>query len=107
MISLCWLKKIFNAKILRLNEKNYKFILSALLVAGIVYGVFFALMPQSVPDDEVPLAEFSTKRALQQVESLAKEPHFVGSENHKSVGSYLEKNCKNWGWKLQSKKDFR
>lgn len=87
-------------------KKNYKFLLSALLVAGIIYGVFFAMMPQSVPDDEVPLAEFSTKRALQQVEALAKEPHFVGSENHKAVGSYLEKELQKLGLETTIQEGF-
>jgi len=87
-------------------KKNYKFLLSALLVAGIIYGVFYALMPQSISEDEVPLKEFSTKRALAQVEAMSKEPHYIGSENHKTVASNLEKELQNLGLETTTQEGY-
>lgn len=78
-------------------KKTYSFLLSALLVTGIVYGIFFSMMPQSVSDEESPINEFSTIRALKQVEAVSKLPHYVGSENHKDVEIYLEKELQKLG----------
>ncbi|RBN50030.1 M28 family peptidase [Flavobacterium psychrolimnae] len=49
------------------------------------------MMPQWTSDDEGSLPEFSTKRALNQVEAISKQPHFVGSANHEVVANYLVK----------------
>lgn len=87
-------------------KKSYNYLISALLVAGIIYGIFFAMMPQNVAEENTPLTEFSTKRSLQQVASLAKEPHYVGSENHKSVASYLEKELQKMGLETSTQEGF-
>lgn len=55
------------------------------------------MMPQWTSDDEVPLSEFSTKRALEQVKNISQKPHFVGSENHDVVANYLVKELQNMG----------
>ncbi|TDE06048.1 M28 family peptidase [Flavobacterium sandaracinum] len=47
------------------------------------------MMPQWTSDEEGSLTEFSTKRALDQVEAISKKPHFVGSQNHEVVANYL------------------
>ena len=88
-------------------KKSYNYLISALLVAGIIYGIFFAMMPQNVAEENTPLTEFSTNRALEQVAKMTREPHFVGSENHKSVASSLEKELQKMVWKLRLKKVFR
>lgn len=87
-------------------KKNYKFLLSALLVAGMIYGVFYAMMPQSVSQEEVPLKEFSTKRALAQVEAMSKEPHYIGSENHKTVAANLQKELQNLGLETTTQEGY-
>lgn len=46
-------------------------------------------MPQWTSDD-VPLSEFSTDRAFAKVEAIAKQPHYVGSDNHEKVAQYLQ-----------------
>ncbi|WP_121364904.1 M28 family peptidase [Flavobacterium limicola] len=55
------------------------------------------MMPQWTSDDEGSLAEFSTKRALNQVEAISKQPHFVGSANHEVVANYLIKELNKLG----------
>ncbi|MCL6462000.1 MAG: M28 family peptidase [Flavobacterium micromati] len=49
------------------------------------------MMPQWTSTDESTLTEFSTKRALNQVAEISKEPHYVGSQNHQVVATYLQK----------------
>lgn len=87
-------------------KKRYSSLFSALLVAGIIYGIFFAMMPQTVAEEEIPLTEFSTKRALEQVASMTKEPHYVGSENHKALASYLEKELQKLGLETTTQEGY-
>ncbi|GAA3751947.1 M20/M25/M40 family metallo-hydrolase [Flavobacterium ginsengisoli] len=47
-------------------------------------------MPQGISKDDEALAEFSTERALNQVEIIAQKPHYVGSTNHELVANYLK-----------------
>lgn len=54
-------------------------------------------MPHWTSDDEGPLSEFSTKRALTQVQAISKQPHYVGSENHEEVANYLQKELRKLG----------
>lgn len=87
-------------------KKRYSSLISALLVAGIIYGIFFAMMPQTVAEEEIPLTEFSTKRALEQVASMTKAPHYVGSENHKFVASYLEQELQKLGLETTTQEGY-
>lgn len=72
-------------------KKTYAALLSALFLFGILCWMYFDLMPRHVPDETVPLSEFSTKRALEIVKEIAKTPHYVGSGHHKTVESYIER----------------
>lgn len=53
------------------------------------------MMPQWTSDNDAPLAEFSTQRALEQVKNISEKPHYVGSENHDVVADYLIKELQN------------
>jgi hypothetical protein len=87
-------------------KKNYNFLISALLVAGIIFGIFYVMMPQDVTMVKVPQTEFSTGRAINYVAEMTKEPHYVGSENHKSVASYLEKELQKMGLETSTQEGF-
>lgn len=78
-------------------KKSYSSILSVLFILAFLGFVFFTMMPQWPSDDDAPLSEFSTKRALEQVKNISQKPHFVGSENHEEVANYLVKELKNLG----------
>ncbi len=71
-------------------KKNLPSLLSAIAIIALVYWIFYAMMPQSVSEKTSPLSEFSTKRALQHVAAMSQKPHYVGSENHKTVAAYVE-----------------
>lgn len=72
-------------------KKYYASFLSALFLVATTYLVYFLMMPQSVPETEGSLSEFSTLRALKKLENITQEPHYVGSKNHKTVAGYLQK----------------
>ncbi|TDE55602.1 M28 family peptidase [Flavobacterium sp. GT3P67] len=55
------------------------------------------MMPHWTSDEEGPLSEFSTKRALKQVEAISKQPHYVGSKEHEVVANYLVKELNKLG----------
>ena len=55
------------------------------------------MMPQWTSDDEGLPTEFSTKRAFNQVETISKKPHYVGSKNHEVVTNYLVKELNKLG----------
>ena len=63
-------------------------------------------MPQWTSGDDAPLAEFSTKRALEQVKNISQKPHFVGSENHEEVANYLIKELQNMGLETSIQEGF-
>jgi hypothetical protein len=56
-------------------------------------------MPQQYEEKEIPLSEFSTKRALEIVKMISQKPHFVGSKNHDEVIHYLQKSLQKLGVK--------
>ncbi|TDD99896.1 M28 family peptidase [Flavobacterium cellulosilyticum] len=48
------------------------------------------MKPQLISNSDIPLSEFSTKRAIEQVKIISKKPHYVGSEYHDEVANYLQ-----------------
>jgi hypothetical protein len=59
------------------------------------------MMPHYVSTEAVALSEFSTRRALEHVKELSKEPHYASSENHKTVANYIEKQLRQLGLEVQ------
>jgi hypothetical protein len=78
-------------------KKNSVSIISVLFIVGIIYWIFFSMMPQSVSKVETSLSEFSTQRALKKLALITQEPHYVGSENHAIVADFLVNELKNLG----------
>lgn len=72
-------------------KKDYFSIFAGLFILTILGIIYITMMPQWTSDDEGSLSDFSTKRALNQVEAISKQPHFVGSANHEVVANYLVK----------------
>lgn len=87
-------------------KKSHSSVLSVLFILGILGFIFFTMMPQWTSDDDAPLSEFSTKRALQQVKNISQRPHFVGSENHDVVANYLVKELQNMGLETSIQEGF-
>lgn len=78
-------------------KKDYSSIFASLFLLVILGLIYFTMMPQWTSDEEGSLAEFSTKRALTQVEAISKQPHYVGSKEHEVVADYLVKELNKLG----------
>jgi hypothetical protein len=87
-------------------KKNDTSLVSILFLAGLLFGIFYFMMPQDYDKSEAPLSEFSTQRALDKVKAIASKPHFVGSENHKIVAQYLQKELQNLGLEASFQEGF-
>jgi len=87
-------------------KKNYTSLVSILVLAALLFGVFYFMMPQSYDESEAPLSEFSTQRALDKVKVIASKPHFVGSKNHEVVAQYLQKELQNLGLETSFQEGF-
>ncbi len=86
-------------------KKNYPALLSILLIVGILFWVFYSMMPQTISSSE-KLTDFSTKRAIKIVKTIAAKPHFIGSQNHNSVANYLYNELKNLGLETSFEEGF-
>jgi len=78
-------------------KKDYSSIFASLFILVILGLIYFTMMPHWTSDETESLSEFSTKRALTQVEAISKQPHYVGSENHEVVANYLQKELNKLG----------
>ena len=78
-------------------KKEYSSIFAGLFILGILGLIYFTMMPHWTSDEESSLSEFSTKRALTQVEAISKKPHYVGSKEHEVVADYLVKELNKLG----------
>ena len=78
-------------------RKNFTALYSLLVLSALIFGIFTCMMPQSYDETEASLSEFSTKRALDIVKEISKQPHYVGSKNHEVVATYLQKELQNLG----------
>lgn len=78
-------------------KKNDYSLLSVLFVLATLGVIWFTMMPRLAGNSEGPLSEFSSRRAMAQIKEIAKAPHYVGSQNHKTVAAYLEKELQKLG----------
>ena len=87
-------------------KNNQPSLFSFLFLAVLLSGIFYFMMPQSYDVTEAPLSEFSTKRALEIVKNMSAKPHFVGSQNHKAVANYLQKELQSLGLQTTVQEGF-
>lgn len=78
-------------------KKNYATILSLSFIAGFIFWIFYAMMPQSVSSTEGSLSDFSTQRAYKKLNVITQKPHYVGSEYHGVVADFLIKELQDLG----------
>lgn len=87
-------------------RKNPTSILGFLCVLAILGIIYATMMPQYISKEEEALAEFSTERALNQVEIIAQKPHYVGSTNHELVANYLKLELNRIGLETSTQEGF-
>lgn len=81
-------------------------LLSFLAIIGIIAATFYYMMPQEAQYNSDDLSQFSVKRAMQIVDKIAQKPHFVGSNNHNEVVTYLQKELTKLGLSPQLQEGF-
>ena len=86
-------------------KKNYPALFATLFIIGILFWVFYSMMPQTISGTD-KLNEFSTNRALKIVKTISAKPHFIGSENHNSVTNYLYNELRNLGLETTFEEGF-
>lgn len=81
-------------------------ILGFLLLLALVYFSFYSLMPHTHESLNAKKTIFSTERASQHVEEIAKLPHSVGSVQHSLVRNYLVSELQNMGLEVQTQQGY-
>jgi hypothetical protein len=87
-------------------KKNPTSILAFVCILAILGIIYATMMPQYISKEEEALAEFSTERALNQVEIIAQKPHYVGSTNHELVANYLKLELNRIGLETTTQEGF-
>lgn len=86
--------------------KRIVHIFSIILIIGLVSVAFSSLVPKEISDLNTPATEFSTARAMEHLEVIAKEPHFVGTKAHAEVRAYIVKELEKLGLQPQVQEGF-
>ncbi len=71
-----------------------------------MYLSFDSLMPKKISDLTADTTEFSTERAMKQLEVIAKAPHFVGTREHTEVRKYILDELRKLGLDPQVQEGF-
>ncbi len=81
-------------------------ILGFLVLSGLVYFSFFSLMPHTGKTLNDKKTEFSTERAMQHVEKIARFPHSVGTTQHSLVRNYIVSELEEMGLEVQTQQAY-
>ncbi len=87
-------------------KKKFGSLPAVFFLAVIIGFVFYAMMPRSVSNETLPMADFSAKRALKIVAEMSQKPHYIGSENHNSVAEYLMQELRNLGLEPETQEGY-
>lgn len=81
-------------------------ILSFFLLIGMVWFSFYHLVPQSPRGINAKKEVFSTARAFQHVQQIAKSPHSVGTHAHNLVRNYIISELRKLGLTVETQEGF-
>lgn len=87
-------------------KKNYSSLLTVALIIGVLAYLFTFAMPSWSADEDKKVTEFSTSRALEHIEVIAKEPHYVGTKNHEVVANYIVRELQKLGLETTVQEGF-
>lgn len=87
-------------------KKNYSSIITVVIILGIFGFLFASLMPSWSADEDNKITEFSTSRALEHINAIAKQPHYVGTKNHEVVANYIIKELQKLGLETTVQEGF-
>ena len=86
--------------------KKLTSVIVLLLLILVVWFSFYSAQPHDVVKNEVPPTQFSTQRAFQHVEAMAKKPHYVGSSGHSEVRNYIVNELQKMGLQVQTQEGY-
>lgn len=81
-------------------------LISLVIFALTVFYSFYTLVPHKISGKDTPESEFSTIRAMEHIKIIAKEPHFVGTQYHETVRTYLIGELEKLGMKAEVQSQF-
>jgi hypothetical protein len=87
-------------------KKNYSSIITAILIFAVLVFLFGTLTPSWSSDEDKKVTEFSTSRALEHINQIAKQPHYVGTNNHEVVANYIVKELQKMGLETSVQEGF-
>src|SRR6187402_2373961 len=87
-------------------KKNYSSIITVVIILGLLGFLFAFLTPSWSPDEDKKVTEFSTSRALEHINVIAKQPHYVGTKNHEVVANYIIKELQKLGLETTVQEGF-
>lgn len=76
-----------------------------LFLLSVCFLIFYVMVPQ-IEEKNTPINEFSTEKALNHIKAITQKPHYIGSNGHKEVASYLYGELKKLGLKPEFQNGF-
>lgn len=77
-----------------------------LILIFLIWIIFYSSMPRNVENGNIPLTEFSTLRAFQDVTQIGNAPHFVGSNAHSVARNYIVNELQVLGLEVQTQEGY-
>jgi hypothetical protein len=87
-------------------KKNYASLISVFVILGILGFLFATLTPSWSPNEDKKVTEFSTSRALEHINAIARQPHYMGTKNHEVVANYILKELQKMGLETSVQEGF-
>jgi hypothetical protein len=78
-------------------KKDYSSIIAVVCILFVLGFLFYTMMPSWSVNEDKKVTEFSTSRALEHINVIAQQPHYVGTKNHEVVANYIIKELKKLG----------
>lgn len=86
--------------------KQLQVFLSLIILVAAIFWSFYGTHPHPTLNDNLPAEEFSVSRAMQHVEAISEEPHYVGSAAHSRVRNYIVSQLEDMGLLVQTQEAF-
>jgi acetylornithine deacetylase/succinyl-diaminopimelate desuccinylase-like protein len=83
-----------------------KKVIAVVLLMLAVYLSFYVLLPNKISTIDAKSNEFSTARAFTQLETIAKNPHYLGNIEHALVRDYIISQLEELGLETQVQEGY-
>jgi hypothetical protein len=87
------------------RQRLYPILALIVFIISIWY-VFYDFSPQYQTDFNAKDTEFSTDRAFEHVQQIAKRPHYVGTTQHSVARNYIIKQLEELGLRVHTQQDY-